>query len=196
MADPRSARRTPVDAARAAAYDVLAAVREQDAYANLVLPGLLRSRGITGRDAAFVTELVSGTIRRQGTYDAVLAVNVQRPLSEVDVAVLDALRLGTHQILGMRVPSHAAVGTSVDLVRAKVGHRTAGFVNAVLRRVAEHDLAAWVRRVAPDPTADPVGFASVAHSHPRWVVEAFTRPLASLLASSTPCWLPTTSLPG
>jgi len=177
MADPRSARRTPVDAARAAAYDVLAAVREQDAYANLVLPGLLRSRGITGRDAAFVTELVSGTIRRQGTYDAVLAVNVQRPMSEVDVAVLDALRLGTHQILGMRVPSHAAVGTSVDLVRAKVGHRTAGFVNAVLRRVAEHDLAAWVRRVAPDPTADPVGFASVAHSHPRWVVEAFAEAL-------------------
>jgi len=43
--------------------------------------------------------------------------------------------------------------------------------------VAEHDLAAWVRRVAPGPTADPVGFASVAHSHPRWVVEAFAEAL-------------------
>ncbi|CAN5312305.1 transcription antitermination factor NusB [soil metagenome] len=180
MADPRTpARRTSVDAARLAAYDVLRTVGEQDAYANLVLPGLLRSRGISGRDAAFVTELVSGTIRRQGTYDAVLAASVDRPLDRVDPAVLDALRLGAHQILGMRVPSHAAVGTTVDLVRATVGHRPAGFVNAVLRRVAVHDLAGWVRRVAPDSVTDPMGFASVAHSHPRWVVEALSEALGA-----------------
>ncbi len=166
-----------VDAAREAAYDVLAAVREQDAYTNLVLPQLLRTRGIRDRDAAFTTELVSGTIRRQGTYDAVLATLVKRQLGQVDPAVLDALRLGVHQILGMRVPSHAAVGTTVDLVRAKVGHRPAGFVNAVLRKVAEQDLATWVRRVAPDPDSDPVGHAVVAHSHPRWVVEELTAAL-------------------
>ncbi len=160
-----------VDAAREAAYDVLAAVREQDAYTNLLLAQVLRARGIRERDAAFTTELVSGTIRRQGTYDAVLAGLVNRPLAKVDPAVLDALRLGVHQLLGMRVPSHAAVGTTVDLVRAKVGHRPAGFANAVLRKVAAHDLEGWVRRVAPDPGSDPVGYATVAHSHPRWVVE-------------------------
>ncbi|MGZ5417405.1 MAG: RsmB/NOP family class I SAM-dependent RNA methyltransferase [Nocardioides sp.] len=165
------------DAAREAAYDVLAAVREQDAYTNLVLPQLLRTRGIRDRDAAFTTELVSGTIRRQGTYDAVLATLVKRQLGQVDPAVLDALRLGVHQILGMRVPSHAAVGTTVDLVRAKVGHRPAGFVNAVLRKVAERDLDTWVRRVAPDPGTDLVGHAVVAHSHPRWVVEELTAAL-------------------
>ncbi len=166
-----------VDAAREAAYDVLAAVREQDAYTNLLLAQVLRGRGIRERDAAFTTELVSGTIRRQGTYDAVLATLVNRPLAKVDPAVLDALRLGTHQLLGMRVPSHAAVGTTVDLVRAKVGHRPAGFVNAVLRKVAAHDLDGWVRRVAPDPGTDPVGYAAVAHSHPRWVVEELTAAL-------------------
>jgi 16S rRNA (cytosine967-C5)-methyltransferase len=179
MSDPRARpkrrpRSTPADPARAAAFDVLAAVREQDAYTNLVLPPLLRSRGLTGRDAAFATELVSGTIRRQGTYDAVIAANVDRPLAKVDAAVLDALRLGTHQLLAMRVPSHAAVGTSVDLVRAKVGQGPSGFVNAVLRKISAHDLSGWVRRVAPDPVNDPVGFASVAHSHPRWVVSALT----------------------
>jgi 16S rRNA (cytosine967-C5)-methyltransferase len=161
-----------VDPVRGAAYDVLRTVREQDAYTNLVLPPLLRARGIRDRDAAFATELVSGTIRRQGLYDAVVAANVDRPLAKVDPGVLDALRLGAHQLLSMRVPTHAAVGTSVELVKAKVGHRPAGFVNAVLRKVARHDLAGWVRRVAPDPAADPVGFASVAHAHPRWVVEA------------------------
>jgi 16S rRNA (cytosine967-C5)-methyltransferase len=177
VSDPRAKKRrrprsSKVDPARQAAYDVLVAVREQDAYTNLVLPPVLRSRGLTGRDAAFATELVSGTIRRQGTYDAVIAANVDRPLAKVDAGVLDALRLGAHQLLAMRVPSHAAVATSVDLVRSAVGPGPAGFVNAVLRKVAAHDLSGWVRRVAPDPANDPVGFASVAHAHPRWVVEA------------------------
>ena len=175
---PRRGRRVSrADPARAAAYDVLAAIREKDAYTNLVLPPLLRSRAITGRDAAFATELVSGTVRRQGTYDAILAASVDRPLAKVDAGVLDALRLGTHQILAMRVPAHAAVGTTVDLVRSRIGHGPAGFVNAVLRKVAAHDLAGWVRRVAPDPASDPVGFSSVAHSHPRWVVEAMLEAL-------------------
>ena len=156
---------------------MLTAVREQGAYTNLVLPPMLRARQISGRDAAFATELVSGTIRRQGTYDAVIGANVNRPLDKVDAAVLDALRLGTHQILAMRVPSHAAVATTVELVRDRVGHGPAGFVNAVLRRITEQDLSGWVRRVAPDPTTDPIGFAAVAHSHPRWVVEALAAAL-------------------
>lgn len=181
MADPRRERARPggrpprptptVDAARLAAYDVLKAVRVDDAYANLALPVALRQHGLSGRDAAFATELVSGTIRGQGTYDAVLAACVDRPLAKVEDKVRDALRLGTHQLLAMRVPAHAAISTTVDLVREKAGRGTAGFANAVLRRVSEHDLAGWVRRVAPDPATDPVGFATVAHSHPRWVVE-------------------------
>ncbi len=184
MSDPRARprrrpRSTPADPARVAAFDVLAAIRDKDAYTNLALPPLLRSRSITGRDAAFVTELVSGTVRRQGTYDAVLEFTLDRPLTAVDPPVLDALRLGAHQVLSMRVPAHAAVGTTVDLVRARVGHGPAGFVNAVLRKVAAHDLSGWVRRVAPDPVSDPVGFSSVAHSHPRWVVEALGEALAA-----------------
>ena len=190
MADPRAqqgrqanrrqgARPTRVDGARLAAFEVLRAVRERDAFTNLALPAALRGQAISGRDAAFATELVSGTIRRRGTYDAILAVNLSRPLAKVDPAVLDALRLGAHQILAMRVPSHAAVATTVDLVRDRVGHGAAGFVNAVLRRVADHDLAGWIRRVAPDPVLDPVGFASVAHSHPRWVVEELAAALGS-----------------
>lgn len=158
---------------------MLAAVREQDAYTNLVLATVLRNAGLTGRDAAFATELVSGTVRRQGTYDAILAANLDRPLAKVDPAVLDALRLGAHQVLAMRVPSHAAVGTTVELVRDRVGHGPAGFVNAVLRKVAAHDLAGWVRRVAPDPTRDPTGFAAIAHSHPRWIVDAFAAALGA-----------------
>ncbi|GGF35732.1 rRNA cytosine-C5-methyltransferase [Marmoricola endophyticus] len=163
-----------VDPARLVAYDVLRAVHAQDAYANLALPALLRERSVTGRDAALATELVGGTLRGLGTYDAVLAAVVDRP---PDDEVRDALRLGVHQLLATRVPSHAAVATTVDLVRRRVGHRPSGFVNAVLRKVGAHDLDGWLRRVAPDPDADPVGHAAVVHSHPRWVVERLAEAL-------------------
>lgn len=175
MADrPRKPARRRADPARLAAYDVLVAVRAEDAYTNLVLPAVLRRYGLTGRDAAFATELASGTLRRRGSYDAVLAACVDRPLEQVDPGVLDALRLGAHQLLSMRVPPHAAISTTVDLVHDKVGRGPAGFTNAVLRKTAQHDLSGWVRRVAPDPSTDPTGFASVAHSHPRWIVEQLT----------------------
>ena len=188
MADPRTRRRpggrppasrATVDAARLAAYDVCRAVRVDDAYTNLALAHVLREHALVGRDAAFATELVSGTLRRRGTYDAVLAACVDRPLAKVESKVLDVLRLGTHQLLSMRVPAHAAISTSVDLARAKVGAGAAGFVNAVLRRVADHDLSGWVRRVAPDPVGDPLGFAVVAFSHPRWIVSELSSALAA-----------------
>jgi 16S rRNA (cytosine967-C5)-methyltransferase len=169
-----------VGAAREAAYDIVARVRAEDAYANLLLPSVLRQRDMSARDAALVTELVSGTIRRQGTYDAVLGACTDRPLADVDPAVLDALRLGTHQLLSMRVPTHAAVSTTVELVRSRVGHGPVGFTNAVLRRVAAHPLADWVRLVAPP---DEAGFLSVAHSHPRWVVARLGDALAASAGS-------------
>lgn len=173
---PRSGGRPPrsrprVDPARLAAYDVLRAVSGEDAYANLVLPQRIAARGLSGRDAGFATELAAGTLRRQGTYDAVIAACARRPVTGIDAPVLDALRLGAHQLLAMRVPSHAAVASTVDLVRQEVGHAPAGFVNAVLRRVAEQPWDVWVRAVAPDPATDARGFAAVAHAHPRWVVD-------------------------
>ena len=149
-----------VDAARLAAYDVLVAVRQDDAYANLVLPQLLRERRIEGRDAAFTTELVGGTLRGLGAYDAVIDhLAGRRP----DPPVRDALRLGAHQLLAMRVPDHAAVTSTVELVRTRVGHKPAGFTNAVLRRITERDLDAWMDLLEA-PT-------SVRFSHPQWIVD-------------------------
>lgn len=165
------------DLPRMAAYDVLRAVRVDDAYANLALAEALQHHRLTGRDAAFATELASGTLRRQGTYDAVIDACLTRP--KVQPRLRDVLRLGAHQLLGMRVGSHAGVSATVDLARARAGPRSAGLANAVLRRMTDHDLAGWVQRVAPDPALDPEGHLSVAHSHPRWVVAELGRALGS-----------------
>ncbi|WP_188192807.1 RsmB/NOP family class I SAM-dependent RNA methyltransferase [Nonomuraea sp. SYSU D8015] len=166
----RGPRRPPRDPARNAAFDVVRAVDERDAYANLLLPRLLRDRGIKGRDAALATELAYGTLRGLGTYDAIIELCSDRA---PDPDVRDALRLGAHQLLRMRVPPHAAVGTTVDLVRLRVGPGAAKFANAVLRKIASRTIEEWLPIVAPDPAADPVGHLAVAHGHPRWIVSAF-----------------------
>ena len=162
------------DPPRSVAQGVLRAVAD-GAYANLELPAALRRARITGRDAAFATELTYGTLRMQGFYDAVIAEAAQRPTSRLDGPVLDVLRLGAHQILGMRVPEHAAADQSVALARAVAGAGAAGLVNAVMRRVSEHSLEEWREQVVPaEPLAERL---AIARSHPVWVVKALRQAL-------------------
>lgn len=171
-------RRPRVDPARRAALDVLVAVRSDDAYANLVLPHVLDKYGLSGRDAGFVTELASGTLRQQGTYDAILAACIDRPLARVQAKVLDVLRLGAHQLLSMRVPTFAAIDATVEL--AKQSTNASGLVNAVLRKVATRDLDGWLGTL---DIVDPLDRAAVVHSHPRWVVAALQEALGGVGAA-------------
>ncbi|MDT5094121.1 MAG: rRNA (cytosine967-C5)-methyltransferase [Mycobacterium sp.] len=167
-------RRKPLDPARRAAFDVLRAVSERDAYANLALPALLSERGITGRDAAFATELAYGTLRVRGLLDAVIAAAAARPVDQVDPVLLDLLRLGAYQLLRTRVDAHAAVSTTVEQAGVEFDSARAGFVNAVLRKIAARDEQSWVAELAPDPSADPVGHSAFVNAHPRWIAQAFT----------------------
>ncbi len=167
------------DPARQAALDLLAAVRSRGAYANLTLPGILNERGLSGRDAALATELSYGSCRALGQLDAVISACGDRPIAELDGVVIDALRLGAYQILRTRIPPHAAVSATVDLVRASDKPGGAGYVNAVLRRITEVDLDTWIDRLAPDRTQDPLGYLAMAVSHPRWIVSAVHDALAA-----------------
>ncbi len=172
-----SQRRKGTDPARAVAYDVLRQVDGSDAYANLVLPPLLRERGIRGRDAGFATELAYGTLRLRGRYDAILAHCLDRPLDRLDPPVLDVLRLGTHQLLAMRVPQHAAVSETVGLARERTGAGSAQLVNAVLRRVARTPLDDWLTTLADD-APDPLTALAATQSHPVWIARALRDALA------------------
>lgn len=166
-----------VDAARRVAFDVLRAVAAKDAYANLALPAMLTERSITGRDAALATELTYGTLRRSGTLNQILDRCSSRPMRRVDVPVRVALLLGAEQLLWTRVPAHAAVSTSVDLAP----RRSAGFVNAVLRRVGARDLDAWLGLLSEG--LDPVQALALRYSHPEWIVQAFQDALAGSVSS-------------
>jgi len=165
---------------RRTAYQVLTAVSTKDAYANLLLAAALRDAGLHGKDAALATELVYGVLRHRGSYDAIIGICADRDLDRIDPGVLEAIRVGTHQLLGMRIKPHAAVATAVDLTVDVLGRRPGGFVNAVLRRIALRDLESWIGIAAPDRSADPIGHLAVRHSHPRWIVEAFAQALGEV----------------
>ncbi|HVE63050.1 MAG TPA: transcription antitermination factor NusB [Mycobacteriales bacterium] len=168
---PRSAPKP--DPARLLAWRVLRAVDTDGAYANLLLPDLLRESRLDERDRGLVTELTYGTLRATGTLDHVLGFCSSRPVAEIDSPLRDALRLGAYQLLRTRIPSHAAVAATVELVRGVIGEGPGSFANAVLRRVAERagDLG------APAYADDAVGHLAVTTAHPAWIVEEFAAAL-------------------
>ncbi|MBM7050679.1 RsmB/NOP family class I SAM-dependent RNA methyltransferase [Rothia sp. ZJ1223] len=174
---PRT-RAREADAARLVAFEVMQAVATEDSYANLVMPKSMRNHRLDQRDAGFATELTYGTLRNQGYYDAVLTHCVDRPLEKIDQKILTALRLGAHQLLAMRVPSHAALNQTVGLARAVIGAGPATFINAVLRRVSEKTAAEWRELIESEATDDIQKMALTA-SHPVWVVRAFRQALAA-----------------
>lgn len=177
---PRCApRRKLLDPARRAAFDVLRAVTERDSYPNLMLPALLRERGITGRDAAFATELTYGTCRTRGLLDAVIGAAAGRSPDVINPVLLDLLRLGTYQLLRTRVGAHAAVSTTVDQAAIEFDSARAGFVNGVLRTISGRDERSWVDELAPDQARDPIGHAAFVHAHPRWIAQAFADALGA-----------------
>ena len=161
----------PVDQARRAAYDALRSVHAAGAYANLALGEILDRRHLNDRDAALATEIVAGTCRLEGTYDAIIEAAAGRPLSSLQPAVVDVLRLGAPQVLSMRTPTRAAVDSAVDLARSAIGERVTGLVNAVLRKVSARDLDGWLDSLA----AGLSGTAELAvrTHHPAWIAQAY-----------------------
>lgn len=167
-----------VQPARRVAYEVLRAVSESDAYANLILPPAIAEAGLNPQDAALATELAYGTLRRRGTYDAIIAAAADRPAEQIDPAVLDALRLATHQLLATRVASHAAVNESVNLVAAAQGRGASSFANAVLRRISRETPGEWEQRIEGSARSDDERLA-LRSAHPVWVIRALRRALAA-----------------
>lgn len=172
-----SARVREADAARLVAFEVMQAVATEDSYANLVMPKSIRAHRLDHRDAGFATELTYGTLRNQGYYDSIIKHCVDRPLEKIDQKILTALRLGAHQLVAMRVPSHAALNQTVGLARGVIGAGPASFINAVLRRVSERSAEEW-RELIESEATDDLQKMALTKSHPVWVVRAFRQALA------------------
>jgi len=143
-----------VSPARTAAFDILRLV-EQGGYASDLLYG---RGGLDSRDAGLASEIVLGSLRVQSQLDFVMERLSGRASARLDPEVRIALRMGIYQLRYLsRVPAHAAVSESVELVKRAGKRSAASLVNAVLRKV-DREAVAWPDR-------------SVALSHPGWMLE-------------------------
>jgi 16S rRNA (cytosine967-C5)-methyltransferase len=151
--------------ARRAAFDILRRVELEGAYASSLL--VTMDEGLRADDRALCHELVLGVLRRQLWLDTALEHFASRRVSNFDLAVKVALRLGLYQLRFLtRIPPSAAVNESVNLVRATGVKSAAGFVNAVLRQATrdpEYDPALGV--------SDPVEKLAIESSHPQWLIQ-------------------------
>jgi 16S rRNA (cytosine967-C5)-methyltransferase len=162
--DAPGPKHAPVDPRRLA-VEVLARV-EAGAFADVLVGERLTRSLLDPREAALFTRLVYGTEASRGRLDWTLAGLARRPLADLNPAVRAALRLGLFQLLLLdRVPAHAAVDTTVALVKQSAGAGAASFANAVLRGFLRRG-----ERELPDATQEPDAHLAIRWSHPEWLV--------------------------
>ncbi|NLA11764.1 MAG: 16S rRNA (cytosine(967)-C(5))-methyltransferase RsmB [Firmicutes bacterium] len=155
---------------REAALQALHRVERDGAYLNLALPPLLKA--LPPPERALARELATGTIRRLNTLDWSVGLFLKHPLAKLTPWIRNLLRMGAYQLLYLeRIPPHAAVDEAVRLAR-RYGHRgVAGLVNAVLRRLAKTP----GKLPRPLPQGEPLEHLALSTSHPRWLVERWSR---------------------
>jgi len=179
-----------VSPARRIAFDVLQRVEAEGAFASDLLNTQL-TEAVRREDAALATELTFGVLRWQGLLDFLLERHLEKPAASLDLEVLLALRLGMYQLRFLeRVPAHAAVSESVEIVKRARKSSAASLVNAVLRRIAP-SAREPVEGLLPAGLA-PAKRLALLYSHPAWLIERWVarlgeeRTTALLTANNRP----------
>lgn len=140
----------PVNGRRLAAR-VLERVLGDAAFAAAALDAeLARHPELDPRERGLTTELVYGVLRTRSALEAQLFRFASRKVK--DQTTLVHLLIGAYQLLVLtRVPAFAAVNAAVSAVRAERGPKMAGFVNAVLRKLAREGVRLESSAVAGAP---------------------------------------------
>ena len=158
------------DTARQIALEVICAVIDGGAYANIALNKTLRTKKTDDRDRRFITELVYGTIKAKGTLDWLLSQLSARPLAKIDKVILNILRMGLYQIFYLdKVPASAACNESTELAKAASHAGAAKFVNGILRSAVRGREAGTL--LFPDKSADAALNLALTKLHPLWLVK-------------------------
>lgn len=169
----------PISPARAAAFDILLRIGQQGAYASELLHSR-RMEALTPADHALTTELVMGVLRWRSRLDETLAAASARSLAKVDAEVLTALRMGAYQLRYLsRIPAHAAINDSVELVKRAHKRSAAPFANAVLRKIAGTKVELPSGRF----TASSAELLARESAHPEWMVERWVAEFGIELAT-------------
>jgi len=159
-----------MDKARRIALIVLKEVNEDQKYANISLKEHINRAKLNERDAAFVTQLVYGTLENQGIIDQALRKFAK--MNRVNPWVKNILRMGCYQILYLdRVPDSAACNESVKLCQGFGFASLKGFVNGVLRNISRKKKTLGILMESP---MDAKSLASW-YGFPLWLVEMWIK---------------------
>lgn len=154
-----------VSPARVAAFSILLRVECESAYAIELLHSSLLDE-LSPVDRNLATEIVMGVLRWRSVLDETIARLSFTPFCKLDFEVLTALRMGIYQKQFLsKIPAHASVNETVELVKQAKKTSAAGLVNAVMRKV---------KSAAYDPRASKLGgldYLSSTLAHPKWLVE-------------------------
>ena len=128
--------------------------------------------GLAAKDRALCHAIVFGVLRHQGHLDHLIRTCSDRPINRMDPAVIQALRMGLFQMVFLdRVPDFAAIDTAVELTKKRINRKSAGFVNAVLRKASQtHKTMAW-----PSENRQFAAYLRVACSIPKWLGDRWTK---------------------
>jgi 16S rRNA (cytosine967-C5)-methyltransferase len=162
----------PISAARLAAFAILLRVEKQGAYASELLHSE-RLAALSAADRGLCTELVMGALRWQSALDDDIQAVSSQKLNRIDAEVLVALRLGAYQLRFLdRIPAHAAVNESVELVKRARKKSAAPFANAVLRKLIgkRGDGKTTGGGFVRDAEAESPEALAAAWAHPPWLV--------------------------
>jgi 16S rRNA (cytosine967-C5)-methyltransferase len=153
----------PVSPARAAAFEILLRTETTDAYASELLHSTQVEK-LSRANHGLLTELVMGILRWRSALDKQIAEHSSHPLAKLDREVLTSLRLGAYQLLFLdRIPRHAAINESVELVKRARKTSAAGMTNAILRKITVSQSRREFDRPSPEL------------SHPQWLLERWER---------------------
>src|SRR6476620_3858691 len=165
-----------ISPARLAAFNILVRVEREASYAVELLHSPILD-GLSPLDRNLATELVMGVLRWRSVLDQSIALLSFTPFRKLDLEVLTALRIGIYQKQFLsKIPAHASVNETVELVRHAKKVSAAGLVNAVMRKV---------KSAAYDPHAfklTGVDYLTSALAHPRWLVERWVKELGEASA--------------
>lgn len=163
------ARNRNISPARLAAFEILLKVENEKAFSSVLLP--IYEEKLQIKDRALCHELVLGVLRRQIYLDRILQKFIKQKIEKFDTEVLISLRLGVYQLLFLdKIPVFAAINESVNLVHQAKKKSAGGLVNAVLRKIEREE-----EKPFRFEFGDEIEKLSVETSHPRWLLEHWSK---------------------
>jgi len=168
----------PVSPARRIAFDILLRVEEREAYSSELLAGpRINDPALSHEDRALAYEIVMGVLRWRSLLDHEIAHFSFTPMQKLDAEVLTALRIGVYQLRYLtRIPKHAAVTESVELVKCAKKSSAAGLANAVLRKVSSAKAAPATHSLAAQ------------YAHPEWILTRWRERFGDTAAAAICQW--------